>query len=296
MAKYDRRILVPYLNDVYSAELICYGLNEEVEQLNNEMTSHRNAIDRIIVDPPAPRERDFPASDTGDDWLYAIGCCVVSLFAFCTGTVGGIVTGAVAALIAVVFFCSIWCAHSDSGDRFQEALSAYHKEIKENKRLRDQKQQHKVSLEECQQRMIEAQVNLRDAQRMCANVYSVNIIPAQYRNVYVAYYLYDYFSTSRETDLDKIIQMFLLEEIKQKLDKIITQNEQIILNQRYQIALQEQENRALAEHHREELRQIARLTENQELQLDYQNMIAKNQEVTNFILAADYMKKYGERI
>lgn len=293
MAKYDRRILIPYLNDVYSAELICYGLNEEVEQLNNEMTSHRNAIDRIIVDPPAPRERDFPTKDTGDDWLYAIGGCVGSLLGFCSGL---IVVGIVAGLCAIICFCSIAGAHSDSEDRFNAACRAYDKEIKENQRLRDQKEQHKASLEECQRRMIEAQVNLRDAQRMCANVYSVNIIPSQYRNIYAAYYLYDYFSTSRETDLDKVIQTFLLDEIKQKLDKIIVQNEQIILNQRYQIALQEQENRALAEHHREELRQIARLAENQELQLDYQNMIAKNQEVTNFILAADYMKKYGERI
>ena len=74
--------------------------------------------------------------------------------------------------------------------------------------------------------------HLQEAKENLQSVYSVNIIPNKYRSVYVAYYLYDYINSSHETDIDRVLQTMLLDQIIAKLDKIIAQQEEIILNQR----------------------------------------------------------------
>ena len=91
--------------------------------------------------------------------------------------------------------------------------------------------------------------------------------------------------------MEKTIQTMLLDEIIQRLDKLIVQNQEIILNQRMQMAMQEQSDRMIAENHRREMKRLASMERNQELQMDYQQMIARNQEVTNFFLAAEYLRK-----
>lgn len=130
---------------------------------------------------------------------------------------------------------------------------------------------------------------LREARSIRQQVYGVNIIPNRYRNIYVAYFLFDYFNTSRETDLDKVIQTLLLDEIVQRLDKIILQLEEVVLNQRRQAALTERQNEMIANNHREQMKRMARMERNQELQVDYLNMIEQNQSVSNFILTTDFI-------
>ncbi|WP_455501165.1 hypothetical protein [Gemmiger sp.] len=122
--------------------------------------------------------------------------------------------------------------------------------------------------------------------------YGVNIIPNKYRDIYVAYYLYDYFSSSRETDLDKVLQTMLLDQIVERLDRIIDQQEEIILNQRMELALQEKQSAQLQENHRAQLQAIARVEQNQQLQSDYLAMIDTNTRITNFFVTADYINKY----
>ena len=60
--------------------------------------------------------------------------------------------------------------------------------------------------------------HLQEAKEKLQSVYSANIIPNKYRSVYVAYYLYDYISSSHETDIDRVLQTMLLEQIIAKLD------------------------------------------------------------------------------
>lgn len=293
MASYDRRILVPYLQDVCSTELLCSRLEKEANQLSRDVGTQRNAATQKIIDPPVPQEEDFSVADLDSDRTAAIIYGIVTFVGLLIGwNFIGIGLMLFGGFFVVIFIWSIIGSYQDRHARYLKALENHKRQIEINQRLRSQIPQRQLSLRNSQQMLSTAQARLREAQRLRSEVYSVNIIPAKYRNIYAAYYLYDYFSTSRETDLDKIIQTLLLDEIKQRLDRIIVQNEQIVLNQRYQIALQEQQNRLSAENHREELRQIARLERNQELQMDYQNMIARNQQVTNFILAADYIRKY----
>lgn len=174
----------------------------------------------------------------------------------------------------------------------QEAEENYYRWCENYKKNIAQLPLTQKQLQDKQQYLYTLNNRLRAAQKLRSDVYSVNIIPSRYRNIHAAYYLYDFFNSARETDLEKVIQTMLLDEIIQRLDRIIAQNEEIMLNQRMQLAMQERQNKMIAEHHREEMKSIARMEKNQQLQLDYQDMIAKNQMVTNFFLEADYLRKY----
>ena len=134
--------------------------------------------------------------------------------------------------------------------------------------------------------------HLQEAKEKLQSVYSANIIPNKYRSVYVAYYLYDYISSSHETDVDRVLQTMLLEQIIAKLDKIIAQQEEIILNQRMQLAKQDALLAQSKKQHEEQMKAISNLEENQQMQNDYLAMTEANTRITNYFVTADYINKY----
>lgn len=295
MANYDRRILVPYLQDVCSAEMLCSKLARDINNCKSRINKIQAYINQPLKSLSYPNISDY--SETSEQTgaiggiLMGLGFIALSLYLWkwlsflC---LAGIFAGAV-----VIFgSCSGAKAEIDSNNsRYDAAVERYEKEKRYNEQVRQNIPQQQHLLQKERQTLSMLQQRLYSAQRLRDNVYSVNIIASKYRNIHVAYYLYDYFSSCRETDLDKIIQTMLLDEIIQRLDRIIAQNEEIMLNQRMQLAMQEKQNRMMAEHHREEMKSIARMEKNQQLQLDYQDMIVKNQMVTNFFLEADYLRK-----
>lgn len=293
MANYDRRILVPYLRDVCSIELLCSRLEKEISRCNNDIQHWTNAASQKIIDPSFPWKSNFPVTDLGSD----IGCAVIfGIIALVGLKIGWNIIGIGLMLFGgffvLIFLLSILSNYQDRHIKFLNAVERYKECVENNQKMRAKIPQYKDALSSSQQELATLKSRLDEARKMRSKVYSVNIIAGNYRNKYAAYYLYDYFRTSRETDLDKIIQTLLLEEIKEKLDNIIALYEEMIFVQRYQVALQEQQNKAISDNHIRELQQIARLERNQQLQIDYQNMIAQNQQLTNFFLAADYIQKY----
>lgn len=292
MANYDRRFLVPYLQDVCSIELLCTHLENEIEHCNQDICFYTDKVNQKIVDPPYPRITDYHEDASNG----LCGAAVFTVIALIGLWIGWNIIG-----IPIMIYggIGIFAGVSDSLEkrgisqsRYNDGIRRYNEIVANNSKIRAKIPQYKTSLEIKRQELSALKIRLNEADATRKNIYSVDIIAKKYRDVSVAYYLYDYFNTSRETDLDRIIQTLLLDEIKQQLAKIIAQNEEIILTQRYQIALQEQQNRIATENHRRELQQFARLERNQELQTDYLNMIEANQETTNFFLAADYINKY----
>ncbi len=133
---------------------------------------------------------------------------------------------------------------------------------------------------------------LQEAEKNLQQVYAVNIIPNKYRTIYVAYYLYDYISSCRETDVDRVLQTMLLEQIIAKLDKIIAQQEEIILNQRMKLAKQDYLIAQSKQQHTEQMKILYGLEKNQQIQNDYLSMTEANTRITNYFVTADYINKY----
>jgi len=179
---------------------------------------------------------------------------------------------------------------------YEREYEEYGKAVRFNKLLEENLPAQRSLLQQNTQKLNELKSKLHKARILRENIYDVNIIPTQYRDIYSAYYLYDYFKSGRENDLDKIIQTMLLDEIRRQLQTVVMQNEQILLNQRMQIALQEKNNEMLAANHEQEMRQLAKMESNQQLQKDYQKMIMENQMVTNFFLAEEHYIREKERL
>lgn len=294
MANYNREILVPYLRDVCSVELLCQKLERDANAWQNRINNCKSNLERGIISIDKPRILSY----IWGPLLIAIFGCASLLFTYLDLThPNGLSLGR---LFRIIFFGSMSGLFfyfaikegKEDFDAYRWDLHDYQRTLDQNERINQEYAGYASRLKHAEQNIDVVKRQLYNARNLRQQVYGVNIIPKQYRNVYAAYYLYDYFSTSRETDLDRVIQTLLLDEIKQRLDKIISQMEEMILNQRYQTALQEKQNAMIASNHREQMNRIARMERNQELQMDYQNMIAQNQNVTNFILTLDYLQKY----
>ena len=103
-----------------------------------------------------------------------------------------------------------------------------------------------------------------------------------------AVYLYRYFSSSREDDVDSVLKTFILEEIKAKLDQIISMQSEIILNQERMMANQRTSLEAQRQHQQymeSKARQIASSIDEQNT---YMEMTAANTAATAYFAAANY--------
>ncbi len=120
--------------------------------------------------------------------------------------------------------------------------------------------------------------NLVEAKRILNKLYSINIIPEQYRNIYAVYYLHDFISTS-EFSLETALLHCDLDEIKVKLDKIINLQMEIIINQ----AEQEAQNKKLYEQNQRTLEKLSEIEGNTYYAAQYAEIAADNAETVAWL-------------
>ena len=294
MASYDRGILIPYLQDICAAEMLCRKLEQEIQLSTEEANKYTSWANGRYDNPKAPNPENY-ATDNNE-----LTGGIVSLIIF--GGPGLLLLpglpflGIVGIAMGVFMLVSSISEQREKDARaeqaYSEAMEKHRKQVAIQKSYRESIPWWREEAKKWEEKGTYLKEKLEEAKKLRNDAYSVNIIPSRYRSVHAAYYLYDYFNTCRENDLDKVIQTMLLDEIIQRMDKLIIQNQEIILNQRMQLAMLESQNQMLAENHREEMKQLARMETNQERQLDYLHMIEANQEVTNFFLAVDYIETH----
>lgn len=282
MAKYDRRFLVPYLQDVVSVELLLGRLRNEKEATQRRILNNKSFIDRHVK----PQKPEVPKG-------YAMKNYVISVCFFCVFFLTLPFLGIFSAVFLVFGFLFKSKGREDAEEeqKYEKDKREYDYKIKiyeDNQtkyiRAKSTLEQDRIYLDTLSQR-IEKVSKLREM------AYSVNIIPHQYRNVYAAHYLYDFFRGGQEDDLEKVIGIFVLEEIKARLDKIIEQQTEMILNQRVMIANQERMDKHIAENHEREMRQYARLNQNAQRQTQYLEMINTNLEISNYFAYNEYIRR-----
>ena len=294
MASYDRRVLIPYLQDVCAVEMLCRKLEQDIQFAKSESDKYLRWANAKYEDPAEPEWGKYEP-DNGKKTGGIIALVVYGVIGL--GILPALPLLGLAGIALGIISLLSGNAEQDECEKkakkeYDEAMKRYKKECANQKANREKRPAWREKSQQWKIKGNDLSEKLKAVKSLRNEVYSVNIIPSRYRNIHSSYYLYDYFNTCRENDLDKIIQTMLLDEIIQRMDKLIVQNQQIILNQRMQLALQESQNRAIAENHREEMLRLARMETNQERQLDYQRMIETNQEITNFFLAADYIERH----
>lgn len=297
MANYDRRFLVPYLQNICSMELICSKLEKELVQSNNRIKQLQGSLNAKLTKPSYPQKGEKKAELANNIPPIIIGVLIALaglLWILCIKVLWLIGAAGIAFGALFIFTGAAEIAEEKRkvAEYYSERKLGYERAMKEYNSKVAALPKTGQALENAKNENVRIGRELSKARTVRKDLYSVNIIPNQYRNLYAAYYLYEFISSGRETDLEKVIQTFVLEEIKRRLDVVISQNQQILVNQRIQIAMQEHQNRTIAENHRNQMRQFARMERNMELQNDYLQMIEKDQQLTNYILVADYVRKY----
>lgn len=298
MANYNHEILVNYLRDVYSMELLVRKIEDDVHSTGEDVEYLQAFIkkaDSALVPkrgPISPPKDIFPSLTKGCVTLGIVICIVLfNLDSFFWGLIG-----ALCFYLSLGFFIHAGFIASNNAKKQKiekEAVEeTYQEEKKDYERMMALANEGRSDLPNQIDYYNAAVSYLQEAKENLQSVYSVNIIPNKYRSVYVAYYLYDYINSSHETDVDRVLQTMLLDQIIAKLDKIIAQQEEIILNQRMQLAKQDALLAQSKKQHEEQMKAISNLEENQQMQNDYLAMTEANTRITSYFVTADYINKY----
>lgn len=298
MANYNHEVLVNYLRDVYSMELLVRKIEDDVHSTGEDveyMQAFIKKADSALVPkrgPISPPKDIFPSLTKGCVTLGIFIC----LLLFNPDSFFWRLVGALCFYFSLGFFIHAGFIASNNAKKQKmekEAVEETYQEEKEDyERMMALANEGRSDLPNQIDDYNAAVSHLQEAKEKLQSVYSVNIIPNKYRSVYVAYYLYDYINSSHETDVDRVLQTMLLDQIIAKLDKIIAQQEEIILNQRMQLAKQDALLAQSKKQHEEQMKAISNLEENQQMQNDYLAMTEANTRITSYFVTADYINKY----
>lgn len=96
--------------------------------------------------------------------------------------------------------------------------------------VRDREKRYQEGLPRLKAEIEDISEELSNAKRILSNLYNVNMIPAKYRNIGCAYFIYDFFSTSN-VPLNNVFLHLDLDKIQSQLDTVIKNQRDIILQQ-----------------------------------------------------------------
>ncbi len=130
------------------------------------------------------------------------------------------------------------------------------------------------------------EAELEQVENLLAEAYSINIIPMKFRNIYAAYFLYDYISTSTAT-LNEALFACDLNTIQEKLDTIIEQQQEIIMELAYSNAL----NQQIIQQNEQILQHAIATENNTALAAQYSKVAATNTGVTAYIQTCEYLRR-----
>ena len=291
MARYDSAFLVPYLRDICTlylakreTEVLIYEAREEIEQIE------QNALSKV-----GPTDLE---AYCGQKDLQGAGCGYASCGLFCWllgagatfwGDIEGFWVGLLLAFIGLgLIFYSF-------GERDRVNAKIYDRNIEKEMEHAERKT---IALLIAQPEIdaVEEQISYYEKEidhinTVLQELYSANVIPRWYRNLYPAVYLDDWFSNGRSGDLDMALNTFVLEQIKDKLDIIIHNQSEELLHQRIMIANQFTAMDQQERHRREWMNKLDQMQCDDEVRNTYLKMMNANMAANTYFSGANYLKK-----
>ena len=291
MAKYDRRFLVPYLQDVCSIELLLVRLQKEYHAADRNLIHNQN---KLNSDVPPPKV-EVVSRSVGKFFAIVAGGCFTSIMVCII--IGSYILPVLFEILAFIlflaglFFCYLAKVAFDDAFESEKKEEEYKKKLMAYKKRESERDSYRKNIASWKNQRNLIIGRIEEVKKLRERIYNINVIPHQYRNVYAAHFLYDFFRGGQEDDLEKVIGIFVLEEIKARLDKVIEQQTEMILNQRVMLANQDRMNKQIAENHEQEMRQYAKMVESGERRNQYLEMINTNLEISNYFAYNEYIKR-----
>lgn len=293
MAKYNREFLVPYLENICALHFAEIRLDN---YLNDTQYNINQMIKGTPVSKPSLPQKEPLINRKGV--ITCIVCLIVFFMAFSGGMtaetgIGGFFSIFVGSICFIVFFIAlislfVGAIRTRSYNIAEE--ERYYRESKTYAKIQEQNEKNRK-----QGLALNGQLQgARDEKQRVTNLlqksYSANVIPGQYRNVYAAVYLYDYFRNSRADDLDLVLNTFVLEQIKEKLDVIIANQSEMILNQCIVMANQQKTFQQQQAYHDRMMDKLNLIQVQGEERNQYLQMIESNTAASAYFAAAEYIR------
>lgn len=190
---------------------------------------------------------------------------------------------------ACIFYCLFLMARSANNNRHIRA----HNREEDTIAAEHQKELSVVrNLWNSQAALLQKQFDKVDS--LLENGYSLNIIPAPYRNLASMYYIYDYMSTSQASFEDTLMHEHMengIQRILSRLDTIIAQNEQIIFQNRQL----EAQNRQMIERTDRMLASLQRTEQNTLAGAQYAKISAQHTQTIAVFKEMEFWDNYSKR-
>lgn len=286
MAKYNRDFLVLYLKDLYALHLA----ENKLRKQHDKLVGRANKLERGVEYATPPREPSY--SDNGMGIFLIVTGAVTVVLSFVMSAFNINVLGLLFLFGGIFEIVMGLITNNTTNKENDKKREEYGKQRMEYNRIQRQNLEVKNKyLPETTAGLKQCKSAIQDVSATLSRAYSANIIPGQYRNLYAIAYLYEYFCYSQEDNLSIALNTFVLEQIKERLDRIIENQSEIILNQ-YRIISQNQEAMEQREQQHAMLcEKLTRIEASNEERNTYLEMINCNTATTAYFTAADYFRK-----
>ena len=282
MSKYNKEMLVSYLEDLSALHMAKLQVEKKVAELE---TRHRNAVHEK---ENVPKPKIVMKEETG----AFVGGFFVGIFFIIVGFMDIFLISFLAGLLGwgMTILCGIFWISGASKNADIEAHN-------DNEIKKYREAQNKCIEQIGVMEMImpaEKKTALKEIEKIDEALdvlYGANVIPRRYRESYVIFYLYDWFSTGGSTDMDMALNTFVLEEIKERLDTVIAQQAMGLMNQKKMLAAQYRSMEQQREYHEELVAKLDRLSVSAEERNQYLKMIEGNTATVAYFAQADYLFK-----
>lgn len=288
MAKYSREFLIPYLEGICALYCAKDKLYKEKNKVESEIARLKKGSGMKMPEEPE-RETGLGAGRT-------LALILGIFFLFLGMGVLTIENGATLSLSMVFFMIGgvaiglipLSCKNRD--EEYEENMIEYQEQMKEYESIMMSDEEARKEIPYLKQVKAYIIKELRKINYLVECAYNINIIPTRYRDRYAVTYLYDWFATSGSDDMDMALSIYVLEEIKERLDTIIDQMSESLLNQRVMIANQQASIDQQDEHGRMMQNKLDQLQTTEEERLRYEKMIESNTAMNAYFAAANYLK------
>lgn len=135
-------------------------------------------------------------------------------------------------------------------------------------------------------------IEYEKALRLRNDLYSINWIPSQYRNIRVVYYICDMVLTSN-IGIEEALKYYLLQEANNKLDEVLQKMDRIIENQNEIIvnqAIMNAQNTRIIQQNTSIISKAEQIEENTRLSAEYSQIGARYAEANAYFSLATYLK------
>lgn len=276
MAKYDRRMLIPYLRDLYCTELL---LMQKKEQRLHILETQNRLTEKFDNDT----QMEAPREPSTDNMLIlclfsAIICGVVVLSAVFFGSRDGMIGQFLLGCLMIAILGAVILIKVRKRKEKQQEYQKWQKKHQEDQDKLRRKIEH------YDRRLEELNEMCNELHAIRHSLYSVNIIPAHYRTVQVVQYLLEYFKTTKANNPDIVLQTFAIEEIRKPHMEIEKKLAEVTLHQRMLLATHIMADEEQSEYVQAQLRTIAEQEKNPDLKAQYQKIALENWNLSDYLI------------